>query len=54
MDIKLIGWRNVPKAGQELALLVIEFSTPKYANTALDYNILISREVYAGVVFNRV
>lgn len=52
MDIKWIGWRNAPKPGQELASLVIEFSTPEHANAALDYNILIGREVYAGVVFN--
>lgn len=53
MDIKWIGWRNAPKPGQELASLVIEFSTPEYANAALNYNILIGQEVYAGVVFNR-
>lgn len=53
MDIKLIGWRRVSKPGQELASLVIEFSTPEYANAALDYNVLIGRELYAGVVFNR-
>lgn len=53
MDIKWIGWRNTPKAGQELASLVIEFSTLEHANAALDYNILIGREVYAGVIFNR-
>ena len=53
MDIKWIGWRNIPKAGQELASLVIEFFTLEYANAALDYNILIGQEVYAGVVLNR-
>lgn len=53
MDVKWISWRNAPKAGQELASLVIEFSTPEHANAALDYNILIGQEVYAGVVFNR-
>ena len=53
MDIKWIGWRSVPRLGQELASLVIEFSTPEHANAALDYNVLIGREVYAGVVFNR-
>lgn len=53
MDIKWIGWRSVPKPGQELTSLVIEFSTPEYANATLDYNVLISQEVYAGVVFNR-
>ncbi len=54
MDIKWMGWRNIPKAGQELASLVIEFFTPEHTNAVLDYNILIGREVYAGVVFNRV
>lgn len=53
IDIKWIGWRNAPKPGQELASLVIEFSTPEHANAALDYHILIGQEVYAGVVFNR-
>lgn len=53
MDIKSIGWRNIPKASQELASLVIEFSTPEYANAALDYNILIGQKVYTGVVFNK-
>lgn len=46
MNIKWIGWRNTPKAGQELASLVIKFSTPEHANVALDYNILIDQEVY--------
>ncbi len=32
---------------------MIEFSTPEHANGALNYNVLIGREVYAGVVFNR-
>lgn len=53
MDIKWIGWYSVPKAGQELASLVIEFSTPAHANAALDCNILLGREVFGGVVFNR-
>lgn len=53
MDIKWIGWRSMPKAGQELASLVIEFSTPTHANAALDCNILLGREVFGGVVFNR-
>ncbi len=53
MDIKWIGWRSVPKAGQELASLVIEFSIPAHANVALDCNILLGREVFGGVVFNR-
>lgn len=33
--------------------LVIKFSTPEQANAALDFNILIGREVYAGVVYNK-
>ncbi len=53
MDIKWIGWRNIPRLGQELASLAIEFSTSEHANATLDYNVLIDREVYAGVVFNR-
>lgn len=43
MDIKWIEWRSVLKAGQELASLVIEFSTPAHANAALDCNILLGR-----------
>ena len=53
MDIKWIEWRSMPKIGQELASLVIEFSTPEHANAALDCNILLGREVFGGVVFNR-
>lgn len=53
INIKWIGQKNILKAGQELALLVIKFFIPKYANAALDYNILISQEIYIGVVFNR-
>ena len=53
MDIKWIGWRSMPKVGQELASLVIEFSTLTHANAALDCNILLSQEVFGGVVFNR-
>ena len=34
-------------------ILVTEFSTPEHANAALNYKILIGREVYAGMVFNR-
>ena len=41
MDIKWIGWYSMPKAGQELASLVIEFSTLVYVNAALDCNILL-------------
>ncbi len=53
MDIKWIRWRIVPRLGQEFASLVIEFSTQEHTTAALDYNVLIGREVYAGVVFNR-
>ena len=53
IDIKWIRWRSVPKAGQELASLMIEFSTSIHANAALDCNILLGREVFGGVVFNR-
>ena len=41
IDIKQKEWRGVPKARQELASLVIEFSPLVYANIALDYNILL-------------
>lgn len=53
MDIKWISWRNTPKVGQELASLVIEFLIAEHVNIALDYNILIGREVFAVVVFNK-
>lgn len=53
MDIKWIRWRSMPKAGQELASLIIKFSTPAHANAALDCNIFLGREVFGGVVFNR-
>lgn len=42
------------KAGQELASLVIKFSTLVHANAALDYNIFLGQEVFNKVVFNRV
>lgn len=39
--------------GQKLAFLVIEFSTPAYANAALDSNILLGQKVFGGIVFNK-
>lgn len=53
MDIKWIGCRSMPKAGQELISLMIEFSTPAYANAALDCNIFLGQEVFGGLIFNR-
>lgn len=53
IDIKWIEQHNILKARQELASLVIEFSTPIYTNVALDYNIVLSQKVFGVVVFNR-
>lgn len=43
----------MPKVEQELAFLLIKFSTPVYANATLDCNILLGWEVFGGVVFNK-
>lgn len=50
INIKWISWRNVPKPGQELALLVIKFWKPEHMNASLDYNIMISWIVYIRFV----
>lgn len=42
------------KKKQELVLWVIKFLTLEYANIVFDYNILIEKEVYTRVIYNKV
>lgn len=43
----------MPKVGQKLVFLVIEFLILIYVNVAFNYIILLGQEVFGKMVFNR-
>lgn len=41
MEISWLGWFKLPKPGQPTGHLILEFTSPNYANTAIDKSLVI-------------
>lgn len=53
MDISWLGWFKLPKPGQPLGHLILEFATANQANAAIDESLVIGSSLKTCRVYNR-
>ena len=53
MNISWLGWFKLPKPGQPLGHLILEFDSPNQANAAIDESLVIGSSLKTCQVYNR-
>lgn len=53
MNISWLGWFKLPKPGQPLGHLILEFDSPNQANAAIDKSLVIGSSLETCQVYNR-